>query len=119
MHAATSILRLEVRYHESKELLACALCAHSFEPLLVVGILHDGDQPIGYLCPYCFLDPQDAAVRLRKRLEGERIRLQNLENESDQLPECEGAQQRGDYWEDLAERIEKVFAWQQITGDRS
>jgi hypothetical protein len=119
MNPAAPIPRLEVRYHESKELLACALCAHVFEPLPVVGILHDGDRMIGHLCPYCFLDPQDAAVRLQGRLEAERVPPQGLKNGSEELLGWERAQHHSDYWHDLAKRIEKLFAWHKIIGDNS
>jgi hypothetical protein len=83
-----------------------------------MGTLRDGLFLFGQLCPFCLLDPKEAAERLRQR--AERI-LNHAKKASerltgpDLLKALQMAQARAHKWVELASHVEKLDSWPRKT----
>src|SRR5437868_1186828 len=108
-------LQIECLPVDHPEEIVCALCWHPFLPTPRVELLYADNCPVGVICPTCFNNPRQAADGARKRA-AELVSLAKQARDSvsrvEWLTMLQIAQARAGYLEKLAERIERLDAWQ-------
>jgi hypothetical protein len=93
----------------------CVLCGSNFELPSAAVIVYDGRLPLGNLCQECLLEgPGKAALKVRERARklhayADEIRKSPVANQWATI--IKSARERAEYWDSLAERIEKLPSW--------
>ena len=93
----------------------CAFCGELFELLSNAAVLCEGEVPRGYVCYDCLIaGPSKVASRIRERAKQLHARVveagENLPG-NQWVGIVQAVRDRADYWEGLADWIEKMPQW--------
>jgi hypothetical protein len=117
-------LKLTIWINKTTGQAGCAFCGELFELLRTTAVLCEGDLPRGYVCHDCLIiGPNKVADRIRdraKKLYDQGVRAgENLPG-SQWVGIVQACRERADYWQALAEWIDKMPQWKlQDTGQAS
>jgi hypothetical protein len=108
-------IRLIARTTASTVPMPCALCGELFELLHDAVMLSVDGTPRGYVCPDCLSEgPFRVARKIRRRAQELRDLARNLLAAfpgSAWTELIRAAHDRAGYWDELAERVEKLTDW--------